>query len=183
MDNTLIKRAQDGDGEALITLIEKNKPEMFRIAFGILKSSPDAADAIQDTALTCYEKINTLKTPAAFKAWIIKILVNHCRRILKERHKIASIQELQGYDDIPDPEKEVTDNIEFFRLMNQIDEKYRIVLLLYYAEEFSIKEIVEILGLNENTVKTRLARGRKMYKKLYLKELSYSESRYREVKS
>ena len=52
MKNTLIEQAQNGDSEALITLIESRKQEMFRIAFGILKSSTDAADAIQDTALT-----------------------------------------------------------------------------------------------------------------------------------
>lgn len=177
MNISLVKQAQSGDGDALITLIENNKQEMFRIAFGILKSAPDAADAIQDTALTCYEKIGTLKNPSVFRTWSFKILVNHCRRILKERHKMASIQTLHGHDNSPGPEKEVTDNIEFFRLMDQIDAKYRLVLLLYYAEEFSVKEIAELLGLNENTVKTRLSRGRELYRKLYLKERSYSGSR------
>lgn len=177
MNHSLIEQAQSGDGEALITLIENNKQEMFRIAFGILKNAPDAADAIQDTALTCYEKISTLKNPSVFKAWMFKILINHCRRILKERHKLASIQELREYDENPGPEKEVTDNIEFSRLMEQIDAKYRLVLLLYYAEEFSVKEIAELLGLNENTIKTRLSRGRDLYRRLYLQEISYSESR------
>lgn len=181
MKNTLIEQAQNGDGEALITLIESMKQEMFRIAFGILKSSTDAADAIQDTALTCCEKIDTLKNPAVFKSWMFKILVNHCRRILRERRKMISIQELQEQDSYAGPEKEVTDNIEFFRLMDQIEAKYRLVLLLYYAEQFSVKEIAELLELNENTIKTRLSRGRNLYKKLYLKEHSYTESRYREV--
>ena len=176
MSSTLIKRAQSGDGEALITLIESYKQEMFRIAFGILKNNIDAADAIQDTALTCYEKIGTLKDPAAFKYWMLKILINRCRRVLKERHKMVSIQEMQECDSCTSMEKDVTDQIEFFRLMDQIDAKYRIILLLYYAEEFTVKEIGEILGLNENTVKTRLSRGRSMYKKLYLKERSFSDS-------
>lgn len=176
MSSTLIKRAQSGDGEALITLIESYKQEMFRIAFGILKNNMDAADAIQDTALTCYEKIETLKDPAFFKYWMFKILINHCRRVLKERHKMVSIQEMQECGSRTSLEKDVTDHIEFFRLMNQIDPKYRIILLLYYAEEFTIKEIGEILGLNENTVKTRLSRGRSIYKKLYLKEQSFSDS-------
>ena len=94
---------------------------------------------------------------------------------------MISIQELQEQDSYAGPEKEVTDNIEFFRLMDQIEAKYRLVLLLYYAEQFSVKEIAELLELNENTIKTRLSRGRNLYKKLYLKERSYTESRYREV--
>lgn len=177
MDTTqIVILAQNGDIEALIRLIEDHKQEMFRIAFGILKNNADAADAIQDTALACYEKINTLKNPAVFKSWLLKILVNHCRKILKERCKLKSIQELQSSDSCTGPEKEVTEQIEFSRLMNQIELKYRIVLLLFYAEEYSVKEIGEILDLNENTVKTRLSRGRGIYKKLYLKELQHTKN-------
>ena len=54
-------------------------------------------------------------------------------------------------------------------MLGQLEERYRVVLLLYYVEEFSIKEISEILKTNENTVKTRLARGRGVFKKAYLK--------------
>lgn len=176
ISNALIEQAQGGDSEALITLLECYKQEMFRIAIGILKNNMDASDAIQDTALSCYEKIGTLKEPAAFKYWMFKILINHCRRVLKERHRMVSIQEAQEYDDHISLEKEVTDHIDFYRLMNQINPKYRVILLLYYAEEFTVKEIGEILGLNENTIKTRLSRGRDIYKKLYLKELSISDS-------
>lgn len=181
MHNTLVQRAQNGDGEAFISLIENNRQNMYRIALGMLKNDTDAADAIQDTALTCYEKIGTLRDPDLFKHWMTKILVNHCRSILRERHKMVFIQELPEYDSQPAPEKEITDNMDFVRLMNRIDAKYRIVLLLFYAEEFSIKEISEIMEINENTVKTRLSRGRNMYKEIYLKELSFSEARCEEV--
>lgn len=63
-----------------------------------------------------------------------------------------------------------TSGREFLGLLNQLEDQYRIVLLLYYVEGFSIKEIGSILEMNENTVKTRLSRGRNSLKKIYLKE-------------
>lgn len=67
-----------------------------------------------------------------------------------------------------------TSGREFLGLLNQLEEQYRIVLLLYYVEGFSIREIGSILEMNENTVKTRLSRGRNCFKKIYLKEHSSS---------
>lgn len=65
-------------------------------------------------------------------------------------------------------------NCEFEELMNQLEEKYRIILLLYYAEGFKIREIAQILELEENTVKTRLVRGRKQFEKVYRLEPAVS---------
>ena len=59
-------------------------------------------------------------------------------------------------------------NYEFEELMGQMDDKYRIVLLLYYSEGFKVREIAQILDLEESTVKTRLARGRKQFEKVCL---------------
>lgn len=53
------------------------------------------------------------------------------------------------------------ENYEFYELLNSLDEKYRLILILYYVEGFKIREIAQILDLEENTVKTRLSRGRK----------------------
>ncbi len=58
-------------------------------------------------------------------------------------------------------------NYEFEELMNQMDDKYRIVLLLYYSEGFKIREIAQILELEESTVKTRLVRGRRQFERVY----------------
>ena len=94
---SLVKRAQRGDDQAFVELIEENKQAMYKVAVGILKNDFDAADAIQESILTCYEKLKELKKAQYFKTW-------------------------------------------------------------------------QILQMNENTVKTRLSRGRGVYKKLYLKE-------------
>lgn len=174
----LVKRAQNGDKDAFISLIESTKAEMYKVALGILKNDSDAADAIQDTILSCYENLRSLRNPAVFKTWMMKILINHCRKIYNVRKTILFLDEAQEHQSQLQNHIEdsfLTENQDFLKLLNQIEEKYRIVLLLYYSEEFSIREIGTILGLNENTVKTRLARGRGLYKKLYMKEQTNSE--------
>ncbi|WP_346906211.1 sigma-70 family RNA polymerase sigma factor [Faecalicatena orotica] len=162
----LVKKAQSGDKEAFITLMEEHKQTLYKIAISMLKNDADAADAIQDTVLSSYENLKGLREPKYFKTWLTRILINHCNRILKERGKMVPIEE---HPELEGAQVD-TSGREFLKLLNELEEQYRIVLLLYYVEGFSIKEIGAILDMNENTVKTRLSRGRICFKKLYLKE-------------
>lgn len=168
----LVRKARRGDKEAFISLIEMQKHSMYKVAVGILKNDADAADAIQDTILSCYENLRNLREPKYFQTWITRILINHCNRILAERKKVVPVEGfLESEQNMygAGAEKNATENEEFLEMLGQLEERYRVVLLLYYVEEFSIKEISEILKTNENTVKTRLARGRGVFKKAYLK--------------
>ena len=114
----LVKKAKRHDNDAFVELMESQKLTMYKVARSYLKSDDDVADAIQETILTCYEKIDSLENEQFFKTWLIRILINKC--------------------------------IE-----------YRTILILYYVEGFKIREIAQILDMDENTVKTRLSRGRK----------------------
>ena len=78
----LVKRSISGDADAFLELMEKNSLAMYKVARGILDNDEDAADAMQDTILTCFEKIHTLKNPEYFKTWMIRILINECNKIL-----------------------------------------------------------------------------------------------------
>lgn len=159
----LVKRAQKRDNQAFVELMELEKQDMYKVARSYLRSPEDIADAMQDTIITCYEKIESLKDPKYFKTWLIRILINKCKDILKAGKRECLLEVF--------PEQEdhcmALGNYEFEELMNQMDDKYRIVLLLYYSEGFKIREIAEILELEENTVKTRLVRGRKQFEKVY----------------
>ena len=159
----LVKQAQAGDKEAFIDLIEHCKQALYKTAIAMLKNDADAADAIQDTVLKCYENLRGLREPRFFKTWLTRILINQCKKIMKQRRNVVSLYahpelECEGAD---------TSQGEFLELLNQLEEQYRIVLYLHYVEEFSVKEIGVILELNENTVKTRLSRGRTKLKKIY----------------
>lgn len=163
---TLIEKAVLGDAEAFLELMDRNSLAMYKVARAILNNDNDAADAIQDTILSCFEKIHTLKKPEYFKTWLIRILINKCIGILWHYDR----ENLSGK--IPETMREDQSlaEFEFKEMLNLIDEKYRLILIFYYLEGFKISEIAEILGINENTVKTRLARAREQIRTAYLQK-------------
>lgn len=164
----LVEKAVRGDADAFLELMERNSLSMYKVARGMLKNDNDVADAIQDTILNCFEKIHTLRQPEYFKTWMIRILINECNQILGHYRRVNMPGEL--------PEIHIQDaslaEFEFKEMLGLVDGKYRLILLLYYAEGFKISEIAEMLELNENTVKTRLSRAREQIRVAYLGEKS-----------
>lgn len=159
----LVKRAIAGDAEAFLELMDANTLAMYKVARGIVNNDEDAADAIQDTILTCFEKIHTLKKPEYFKTWMIRILINECNKILRHYKNMDLDEPMQ---DIPNEDMSLAE-FEFKEMLGLLEEKYRTVLMLYYVEGFKIAEIADVLNLNENTVKTRLNRAREQFRREY----------------
>ena len=85
---SLVRQAQRGDDQAFVELIEENKQTMYKVAVGILRNDSDAADAIQESILTCYERMTELKKPQYFKTWLLRILINNCNQMIRERKKV-----------------------------------------------------------------------------------------------
>ena len=164
----LVTAAKNGDKEAFVQLIRINKQSMYKAAWVYLRNEQDIADALQNTILSCYEKIQGLREVKYFKTWLIRILINKCNDILRKGKRECSYDVISEQGDAGMS----TARYEFEELMNQLDEKYRTVLILYYAEGFKVREIAQLLEMEENTVKTRLSRGRKEVKKMYTMELA-----------
>lgn len=160
----LAEKAIHGDVDAFLELMDRNSLSMYKVARGILNQDADVADAIQDTILKCFEKIHTLKKPEYFKTWMIRILINECNQILRHYQKVRLPGEFQ---ETASEEMSLAE-FEFKEMLNLVDEKYRVILILYYVQGFQISEIAELLDLNENTVKTRLSRAREQIRRAYL---------------
>jgi len=158
---SLVKKAQQQDAEAFIQLMEMHKESMYKIAHSYLKRDADIADAMQETILDCFEKIQTLKDPKYFKTWLIRILINNCNDIIRKESKVCLLEHYEGLE----IEAVAEDLTEFRELLNSIDEKYRTILILYYVEGYRIREIAGLLDMNESTVNSRLRRSRMMLKK------------------
>ena len=159
----LIRKAKKHDREAFSQLIKTHTPSMYKAAKAILKNDEDVADAIQETALTCWEKIGTLKKDKYFKTWLIRILINHCNQIYRQRSRMIS--------EVLLPEEGAAEEnyaaVEWREFLMCLDEKYRVVTILYYVEGFKIREIAEILQINAKTVSGRLATARDRMEKQY----------------
>lgn len=158
----LLHKAKSRDPDAFTELMQAYTKDMYRVAISILMNDEDAADAIQETILTCWEKIEMLKYEQYFKTWLIRILINNCYDIRKTREKIITMEEFE------EPYAEDFYNLELKEALSKLDEKYRIVMVLFYAEGYRIREIAKLLNISQSTVQTRLDRGRKKLKDYYM---------------
>lgn len=151
-----VSRAKEGDKEAFSEIIEEEKLSLYRVAKGILKEEDKCFDAISNTIVKAYINIKKLKKTEYFKTWLIRILINECRNILKEDGKVIYTDKAIG--------EEHNDSYEDFDLMNGInslEDEFREVILLYYFEDLKGEEIAKILNIKESTVRTRLYRAKK----------------------
>jgi len=157
----LIKKAKRHDAEAFTKLMQLSMKDMYRVAIAILMNDQDAADAIQETILTCWEKLYTLREARLFKTWMTRVLINKCYDIRKQYENLTG---LEDYEEAGACEEY---NLELKEALATLSEKYRVVMTLFYGEGYKIKEIAEILHLPKSTVQTRLARGREQLAQYY----------------
>ena len=142
-------------------ICEKYGDRLYAAAFNICRQQQDAEDAVQDALLAYYRTDKEFETEDHIKAWLLRVTINAAKstkRLFWNRNRTS-------YEEYMDSLifEEPSDRI----LMDEVlalPEKYRIVIHLFYFEEYKTREIAEILKLSENTVKTRLSNGRKILK-------------------
>lgn len=166
----LIKRAQKGDEEAFIKAVEEYLGPMYKIARSRLRSEENIGDAIQETILAAFTNIKKLKDPRYFKTWIIKILINKCNDITKD-NKVLYVEDysLLENDNLSYSESS-EEKLDFESVLNKLTCEHRVVVVMYYVNRFTTKEISEILNEKEGTIKSRLSRARQQLKAHYLNE-------------
>lgn len=162
----LVKKAKKGDEEAFIQLIGQYEMTLYRTAKGMGLQNEDIADLIQDTILTAYEKINTLKEARYFNTWICRILLNNCYRFMKKQQNFLPILDADLHK-IPHQDKSL---LEFDDALSTLSENYRLALTLYYVSGMSTKEISECLRESEGTIKSRISRAKQQLKLNYYSE-------------
>ena len=161
---SLIEEAKNKDPDAFDRLMRTQLKKMYRIAIAMLQNEEDAADAIQETVLKCWQKIGQLRNDKYFETWLARILINQCNDILRGRKKIVYVE------DIPEMVHEDHYFInEWKTVLSGLSEKYRVVMELYYVDGFSTKEIAGMLHISNTNVRSRMLRGRKQLEQL-LKE-------------
>jgi RNA polymerase sigma-70 factor (ECF subfamily) len=170
----LIERAKNNDKNAYTELINIIAPKLLRIARIRLDNMDDVNDAINETIIISYENIKKLKNSEFFTTWIIRILINQCNKIYSKNKRRIDLFEKVVREKAIKPvinnsiqDFENRDYVEF--LLNKLNYNERVVIELYYSEQFTIQEISKVLKQNENTIKTRLKRAKEKMQK-YAKE-------------
>lgn len=160
-------KAINGDRDAINTVLINMKDEMYKIAKSRLNSEDDIQDAIQDTIVSILHNIKKVRKPEYLKTWIIRILINKCNDIYKKNKKERELQEkvINDFNDNNYLEKSES-SINLENILASLKYKERLTLSLYYASDFSIREISRILKEPQNTIKTRIKRSKEKIRKI-----------------
>lgn len=153
-----VSLAKARDEVAFARLIEKEKLKIYRIAKGILKSDYDVDDAIQETILKAWIKLDTLKDNKSFSTWLTRILINECYIILRKKGNIADVTnyELATKDSSVD----INNKIDVWNALEKLNDDFKLPLILYFFEDLSYDEVSEILKIPKGTVRSRISRGK-----------------------
>lgn len=175
-----VKKAKNGDVDEIGNLIQDNIPSMYRVAFGILKNEEEIYDAISNTTVIVFEKISDLKQEEFFKTWLTRILINECYKIYNLNKKVIYLENCstENLNRIQFSEKDMLEEIDARELINNLSKDLKETVILYYFEDFSIKEISKILKIPEGTVKSRLSNARKSLEKILIKNEEMERRNY-----
>jgi RNA polymerase sigma-70 factor (ECF subfamily) len=174
-DRELVRRAQAEDQEAYEELIRRHQHRVFAVASGILRRREDVEDIAQQVFVKAYFSLKRFDQRAAFSTWLYKITVNECWDLLRKKkvrplvyesdlseeqaRQVESSEAMGGTG--PDISERLEARQRVERLLEGLDERDRLMLVLKEVEGFSIEEVAEVLDLNANTVKVRLFRARR----------------------
>lgn len=142
--------------------VKENEKAMYHLAMGMLGNAEDAADAAQEAILTAYQNLPSLRRKESFRPWLMRILTNECYGILRKRKKTVPLEEIPDLPAVSGGEE----RLQLWQAVCGLNQPLRAVVVLYYYDGFSGKEIGSILGISEANVKTRLSRARKHLKTL-----------------
>ena len=160
----LVVKAKEGNEIAFTELMLQIKDELYKIAKIRLKNDDDVFDAIQETMLSAYKSLKKLKYNEYFKTWTIRILINECNKFYKTSKKEYSYEilnnEISNQDD-------VEGKINFDFICNKLNNEEGTIILLYYMEKYTDKEIGKILNMKESTVRTKRTRTKDKIRKVY----------------
>ena len=174
----LILKSKNGDSKAFTELMLLIKTDLYKIAKSRLSNEEDIKDTIQETMIIAFKNIKRVRDPSKFKYWIIKILINNCNKIYKKRKKYSDIYENINFEE--DEYKYtslstnntdiVNDTINFYDMIKFLDKDERTIIILYYNERYTTKEISKLLHMKENTVKSKILRAKQKIKSNYTKK-------------
>ncbi|MCD7744802.1 MAG: RNA polymerase sigma factor [Lachnospiraceae bacterium] len=148
-------------------LLERYKDNVFAAAFHICKNAADADDVVQDTFLQYYLSEKCFEDEQRIRSWLLRVAINRAKDINRSfwrRNRVS----LDEYTETLQFKSDDSENL--FAQVMKLPEKQRIVIHLYYYEDYSVREIAEILNLSESNIKIRLMRGRKLLREALKEE-------------
>ena len=154
-------------------LIEKYKNNIYVIAFNVCKNAQDAEDVVQDTFIQYISIKKDFETEQHIRAWLIRVAINKAKNknnTFFRRNTLPLEDYMEALIFESSESSESSELSELFETVMKLSEKYRVVIHLFYYEDYSVNEIADILKISVSNVKVRLSRGRRLLRET-LKEV------------
>lgn len=161
-----VARAKKGDAEAFQVLIHEEKEKLYKMAFVYMKNEDDALEVFQETLYKAFASIASLKKNDYFTTWITRILINTAIALLNKKQKVIPMSN-ELFENMGDTTGHLKqeDQLDLLQAMDEIEDKYKTVLLLRFYEDYTVQQIATFLNCPEGTVKTNIRRGLALLKK------------------
>ena len=137
------------------------KNDVYRLAFSYTKNYFETEDIVQSVFIKLYKNFYKFEDDVSIKKWLTRVTINECKTLFLSSWKRKMFPITDKEEKIAIDQQKESNLIDS---LFQLPKKYRIVLFLFYYEDYKIKEIAEILNIKESTIKTRLNRGRSLLK-------------------
>ena len=146
--------------------VEKYLKMVYRISFHYFGNREDAEDVSQDVFLKLYSHNTKFESEEELKAWLIRVTTNTCHSYFRNPFRKTEIdeKEIENIVGSSSSEQEIINRKVVMDAVMSLPERYRIVVYLYYYEEYSICQISNTLNIKETTIQTRLSRAREKLK-------------------
>ena len=141
----------------LETLIETYRQNLYVAAFNVCKNTQDAEDVVQETFLQYWSQRKEFETEQHVRAWLFRVAINRAKNVNNSFFRRSSLPLEDYVNQLVFPSEE---SAELFESVMKLPVKYRVVIHLFYYEDYSVQEIADILKLSQSNVKVRLSRGR-----------------------
>ena len=142
----------------LSALILDSERLLYATARTILLNDQDCQDAVQETIVKAFTNLRQLKKDRYARTWLVRILINECYDVHRRGQKIISLEASREAQERPSPVPE--DYSDLYRAVEDLPEDLRIPVVLYYIDDFSVREIAGMMDISEGAVQKRLARAR-----------------------
>jgi RNA polymerase sigma-70 factor (ECF subfamily) len=174
-DEELVAAFQQGDEQAFVTIVERYKHRLTRLAHSVVHNEEDALDVVQEALVKVYKGLNSFRSSSTLYTWLYRVVMNHAIDLVRRRGKVSFESTAEMVYELPDtmdagrPDKEsLRSELRemIFAAVDRLPEKQRSVILLREIEGLSYHEIADVIGCSEGTVMSRLYYGREQLRKM-----------------
>ena len=155
------------DRERFVAQVTELQETLYRTARSILRNEQDAQDAVQEAVTQAFARLHTLRDPAKFKPWLLRILVNTCYDACRRRRSTVYLEAVE--ETLAAPQSDCEERMSLWSAVMRLPEEQKAVVTLFYYEDLPTEEIARVLGTTPGAVRVRLSRAREKLRSI-LKE-------------